>query len=434
MKNLLSTAMTLLLLWQGQNGKSGEITQQEAKNDFKTTELESSPTPQAQRSLPRMMKIAWSSAPFFPQGMQDNDGGLIGSHLVMVGGFCHGIDNDWKPGKYPRGFLKKAWAMDVLHENEGWKELPDFPGSARQEMYGVSLNNELYLWGGFNYTDPYTYVDGYKLSKQANLWVWKKLVDLPRPYASGNAAIIGSKIYLFGGMDYDSERYYVVTDRSGKNNKYGSRLYAYDTKPDNLHWKELKGCPGTPRMMAGVAALNGKIYVIGGYSVDRGGTSHSVVDSWRYDPELDTWSRLRDLPVAVAGFGSGSIAYQNRYLLLPTGYPYPTILNPDETVRSSYGEPSKVDRSQWKQHPKLKGTTYSNHIWVYDTQKNLYGTATKLPYDDHGPAAHIIRDTVYMFPGETAGFWYKQEYFGHAPELVLKGKIQLLDWEQHNRQ
>ena len=89
MKNLLSAAITLVLLSQGQNSKSGEITQQEAKNDFKTTELESSPTPQAQRSLPRMMKIAWSSAPFFPQGMQDNDGGLIGSHLVMVGGFCH---------------------------------------------------------------------------------------------------------------------------------------------------------------------------------------------------------------------------------------------------------------------------------------------------------------------------------------------------------
>ena len=25
-----------------------------------------------------------------PQGMQDNDGGIIDNYLVMVGGFCHG--------------------------------------------------------------------------------------------------------------------------------------------------------------------------------------------------------------------------------------------------------------------------------------------------------------------------------------------------------
>ena len=114
-----------------------------------------SPKPQPQETLPQMLELAWSAAPPMPQGMQDNDGGIIGDHLVMVGGFCHGIDDDWKPGKYPRGFLKKAWALDLKNGAKGWQGLPDFPGAARQEMYGLSVSDEVYLWGGFSYTEPY---------------------------------------------------------------------------------------------------------------------------------------------------------------------------------------------------------------------------------------------------------------------------------------
>ena len=125
-----------------------------------------SPAPQPQETLPRMVDITWSAAPRMPQGMQDNDGGIIDHYLVMVGGFCHGIDDDWKPGVYARGFLKKAWALDLDDESRGWTELPDFPGAARQEMYGISVNNEVYLWGGFSYTEPFAYADGYKLSRR----------------------------------------------------------------------------------------------------------------------------------------------------------------------------------------------------------------------------------------------------------------------------
>lgn len=80
-------------------------------------------------------------------------------------------------------------------------------------------------------------------------------------------------------------------------------------------------------------------------------------------------------------------------------------------------------------HPKNPADGYENHAWAYDTHTNLYGTVTYLPFDDHGQAAHVIGDTLYMFPGETSGFWWEGEYFGHAPEFVLKGKIQVLDWQ-----
>ena len=388
-----------------------------------------SPAPQAQESLPKMLDISWSAAPPFPQGLQDNDGGLIDRFLVMAGGFCHGYDDDWKPGKYPRGFLRKAWALDLEDESRGWQSLPDFPGAARQEMYGVSVDNEVYWWGGFNYTDPFAYRDGYKLSRVKGSWVWSELPPLILPGGAGCVAAVGSKIYLMGGMDYDSQRYYVTTDRTGEVDRYGSRFYVIDTRRLDAGWRELSACPGTPRMMQGFAALNGRIYVMGGYAVDRAGGAHNVVDSWRFDPQEDRWERLRDLPVSLSGFGSGSIVFQHRYLILPTGFPHPTILNPDESVRPRYGTPSRIDRSSWKVHPRVKGLIYENHMWVYDTRTNLYGTTSLLPYDDHGPATHVIGDTVYLFPGETGSFYWEGEYFGHAPEFVLKGKIRELAWE-----
>jgi len=384
-----------------------------------------SPAPQPQSALPQMIDIEWSAGPPMPQGMQDNDGGVIDDFLVMVAGFCHGIDDDWKPGKYPRGFLRKGWALNFKEEAAGWNPVPDLPGAARQEMYGLSVNNEIYLWGGFSYTEPYCYRDGYKLARPGGEWTWSELPPLLRPGSAGTIVAVDSVIYLLGGMDYDAQRYYVANDRHGKTERYGSRLYRFETERPEKGWKEVAPCPGTPRMMAAGGVIDGKVYIMGGFAVDDAGRSHNVVDCWRYDPEADHWERLRDTPVSVSGYSTGTIVYQNRYMLLLTGYPHGTILNPDGTSRPRYGTPSKIDRTDWKGHPKVPADGYENHAWVYDAHTNLYGTATYLPFDDHGQTSHIIGDTLYMFPGETSGFWWEDEYFGHAAEFVLKGKLKV---------
>jgi len=392
--------------------------------------LPDSPAPQPQEILPQMLKFTWSKAPDMPQGMQDNDGGVIENWLILAGGFCGGYDDDWKPGKYPRGFLKKVWGLDLTNENKGWIEFPDFPGIARQEMFGINVNDVIYLWGGLSYTAPYAFDDGYKLSRQNGRWVWEELPKLPWKTSTGGICAIGSKIYILGGHDYDKENIYTLTDRTGKIKRFGARILMFDTENPKHGWKELPQCPGTPRYQGGMAAVDGKIYVIGGAChTIAPPVQHSVVDSWCYEPQSDKWTRLRDLPISCGGFSSGNIVYQNRYILLACGYQHPTILNPDGTIRGKYGKPSQVVET-WERHPRLKGgNKYFNHFWVYDTKTDLYGTATKLPYDDHVPGTHVIGDIVYLFSGETGGFVYEGEYYGHHPEFVLKGKIEETDWE-----
>jgi hypothetical protein len=395
--------------------------------EWAVTKPPPSPAPQAQSHLPQMLAFDFSAGPPLPQGVQDNAVEVVNHGLVSVGGFCHGYDDDWKPGMYPRGFLAKTWALDLENQADGWQPLPDFPGHPRQGMYAAAVDDALYVWGGFSYDKPYTYKDGYKLHRSDGAWHWTRLPDLIHPGALGSTVAIGTRIYILGGMDY-AKKYYVQTDRTGKIERFGARFHMFDTARPDQGWQILTPCPGTPRALAGLAAAKNKIYAMGGYGVDRQNKAHCVVDSWRYDPAQKAWSRLRDLPVAVAGFGTGRLAFRDRYILLITGYPFKTILNPDGSTRPRYGEASAIDRSQWKQHPRLKGQKYENHNWVYDTQTNLYGTATTLPYDDHTPPTLVLGNTVYMFPNETAGFWWEGEYFGHAPEFVLKAQIRTLDW------
>src|SRR5262245_50468004 len=108
------------------------------------------------KPLPQSLTIAWQKGPNLPQGFQDSDGGVVGDTLVSVGGFCSGQKGvAGKPGKYPRGFLKRVWGLALKEEKAGWRELPEFPGAARQGLDAVVVNDQLYCWGGFSYTAPY---------------------------------------------------------------------------------------------------------------------------------------------------------------------------------------------------------------------------------------------------------------------------------------
>lgn len=384
--------------------------------------------PQRQASLPRMLELAWSAERPLPQGMQDNLVALVGHRLVSVGGFCGGADDDWKPGKYPRGFLNKAWVFDLTDKQQGWTDLPSFPGAPRQALFGTSVGDAVYAWGGFSYAAPFTYRDGYRLSQRNDLWVWEPLPPLPTPAAWSATAAIGTKIYCLGGADYDAKRFYCLTDREGRNERLGARLLVFDTRQPEAGWKHRTPCPGTPRCLAAGAAVDGKLYVIGGISMKASGGYCNVVDNWRYDPIMDTWERLRDLPISGSGTSSGRITYHDRYLLLPCGYQYGEVMQPDGTIVPRYGRPSQIART-WKSHPAFEKTHYYNHHFVYDTRTNQFGLATYLPFDDVATITVVVGETVYMFPGETAGFEWQGEYFGHHPEFVLRGSLRELDWE-----
>jgi len=372
-----------------------------------------------------MLSVEWSAGTHLPQGMQDNHVAQLDGWLVNVLGFCSGADEDWKPGLYPRGFLNKAWALNLADKEGGWTALPDFPGVPRQAGLGAVVGDALYLWGGFSYDAPYTYTDGFKLSRENGAWLWTPLPPLPSPACWSGTTAIGSKIYALGGADYDAQRFYCLEDRTGRVKRLGARLLVFDTASPALGWVEKTPCPGTPRCLTALAAVGDQLYAIGGISMLDNGGYANVVDCWRYAPNSDTWEQLRDMPISGSGSSSSSIVYKDRYVLLPAGYQYGVVLRPDGTEAPAYGTPHTIERT-WKQHPKFETTHYYNHHFVYDTQTNTFGEATPLPFDDVASITVVRGDTVYMFPGETGGFVWDGEYFGHHPEFVLKGTLSVV--------
>lgn len=365
-----------------------------------------------------MLELTWSAGTPMPQGMQDNHVNLMGNHLVSVLGFCSGADDDWKPGKYPRGFLNKAWALDLDNESSGWIALPPFPGAPRQAGNGASVAGALYLWGGFSYDAPYTYADGYKLTRDGETWSWEPLPPLPSPTCWSGMSVIGKKVYALGGADYDAQAFYCFQDRTGDIKGLGQRLIVFDTEQPEAGWTERSKLPGTPRCLTGTPVIEGKIYVIGGISMLATGAYANVVDNWRYDPEADIWERLRDHPLSASGSSSSTIVYADRYILLPAGYQYGVVANTDGSDRPAYGTPEKVMRT-WENHASFATTHYYNHHYVYDTREDRFGTATSLPFDDVASITVVRGDTAYIFPGETAGFYWDREYLGHRPEITI---------------
>jgi N-acetylneuraminic acid mutarotase len=380
-----------------------------------------------------MLRITWKKGPDLPQGLQDNGAGIIGKALISVGGFCSGQkDVPGKPDKYPRGFLKKVWGLDLSQPGARWNDLPDLP-AARRGPACVAVDASLYCWGGFNYTAPFSYRDGYRLSKQAGHWVWEPLPELPN---SGvwcpNICAIGPKIYVFGGADYDRKKFYTHADRLGNNPRLGARLLMIDTADMKSGWKRLANCPGTPRWLAATASVAEKVYVLGGVSGgdNPSGANATVVDNWRYDPAQNQWERLRDLPVASGNFTSGPIVYKGRFILLIGGFQYYMVENPDGSLRKPYGAPYRHYKEslypRWKNRDGslTQDNVYCSDVWVYDTQTGLFGTASPLPLNNNEPAAVLNDSRIYLMGGETGGAVIEGEPFGHHPDLLLVGSIE----------
>ncbi|MBN2308976.1 MAG: hypothetical protein JXR94_08405 [Candidatus Hydrogenedentes bacterium] len=370
--------------------------------------------PQAEAELRPMLTIAWSRCPDLPRGFQDSDGGVVDNTLVTLCGFCTGTDNDKKPGVYVRGFLNRAWGLDLGDPGAGWAELPPFPGAARQELFAIPVGDALYCWGGFSYSEPYCYADGCRLARRDGRWTYEPLPALPWALCSSGVCAIGSTVYVVGGADYDAEGFRTAADRHGNNERLGAHFLAIDTAHLDAGWRRLPDCPGTPRWVAATAAAGGKVYVIGGATGDPYAT---VVDNWVYEPGAERWTRIRDLPIASGNFPSGAIAWRDRYILLIGGYQYDAVANPDGTTRPPYGTPGRFNDTG----------AYYNDVFVYDTQTGRFGRADSLPINNNLPMAVVHGDDVYLIGGETGSGVVEGEFYGHHPELCLKGRLAVVE-------
>jgi N-acetylneuraminic acid mutarotase len=249
--------------------------------------------------------------------------------------------------------------------------------------------------------------------------------------SSSGICALGSKIYISGGADYDVSgdgAFFTATDRTGAIKRLGARLLVIDTRDLEAGWKELPQCPGAHRAVHAMAAVGGKLYVIGGagwhsakWAKEHPGPGGraiiggTVVDNWCFDPRTAQWNRLPDTPIATGNFPSGAIVFDNRWIMLIGGYQYEFVLNPDDTYRIPFGKVSK--------HYPAKD--YCSDVLVFDTATETFGRADSLPLNNNLPMAVLKGNQLHLIGGETAGSVLEGETFAHHPDLYLIGTIRV---------
>ena len=222
----------------------------------------------------------------------------IGKKFYVLGGFR--LPDTGRIGWYPEN---KAWVYDT--ETQSWSALPPMP-TPRGALAAVAVGNKIYVVGGARIPVGMELSDGLTVSgpvellgtmdvfdTEMNSWTVLKSMTLPRNHH--DVAYLDGKLYLIGGA--------IGSCFPGG---WSSKVWVnevYEIATDT--WSTRAPMP-TARSGIGLAALDGKIYVIGGegWIDELGGVSRAVE---AYDPKRNSWAEEVPMPTPRHGFAKGVI-------------------------------------------------------------------------------------------------------------------------------
>ena len=156
-----------------------------------------------------------------------------------------------------------------------WTQMPDFPGTARDDAASFSIGDSIYVGTGMEVGWSLTN-DWYRFDAVAETWSpMAPLPGEPRQYACAFAA--NHKGYVFGGLGAGG----ALND-----------LWEYDPAIDQ--WTQRSSLPAPGRFAAtGVSLDYTGIGFVATGMLDGGLPTN---EAWKYDATNDTWSQILDVP------------------------------------------------------------------------------------------------------------------------------------------
>jgi N-acetylneuraminic acid mutarotase len=157
-------------------------------------------------------------------------------------------------------------------------------------------------------------------------------------------------------------------------------VYQYDPARDA--WTQKKPMP-QPVHHAAVTALNGKMYLFGGFDLPPSGPPgwNPVDKSWQYDPATDAWKALAPIPTARGG--GVAVALNGRVYVIGGAGPMPNASSP--TIR-----PRQPQRSL--------GT-----VEEYDPGTNTWRTRSSMPTPCNHMGGEAVNGKIYVIGGRLSG-------------------------------
>ena len=154
-----------------------------------------------------------------------------------------------------------------------WVQLPDFPGSARDDAASFTIYEKTFVGTGldlnFQLTDDWYVFDTYTE-------VWDTIAVLPAsPRQYCTAFALDDKGYLFGGLDANGPL---------------NELWCYDPGTDS--WSAKASLPTAGRYASSVIIGGGHAFICTGMLAGNVPTN----EVWRYDPVNDLWEQKAAVP------------------------------------------------------------------------------------------------------------------------------------------
>lgn len=297
-----------------------------------------------------------------------------------------------------------------------WTKRAPFP-EASEELIGASAGGKLYVFGGLG---PGWIPQGlvYEYDPATDKWTKKKPMALPSHHVA--VTELDGKFYAFGGF---------VPPESGPpawvpiNN-------AWEYDPANDSWKALAPMP-TKRGSAVAAAVNGKIYVIGGAAPHPGSSEpalhparphRSMSNVEAYDPKTNTWSDRSSMPTARNHAAVGVV--NNRVYVIGGRLSSAFIFTASNTNVAEEYDPAT---DQWGVVKARMPTGRSGGAWgvhngriyvaggehqdghlmaafraleAYDPATNSWSELPMMPIPRHGLAGAVVGNRLHLVSGD----------------------------------
>lgn len=134
----------------------------------------------------------------------------------------------------------------------------------------------------------------------------------PLPVAHSNNAVaflnLNNKTHIFSFAGLKEGKTWKDTSKSAFMYVEGEK--AWHVLPD-LPVKE-------GRLAASAQGVRNKVYIFGGYTVDKDGSEKSTPEVFAFDPNQNTYTRVADMPTPVDDMTT--FTYKNRYIYLVSGW------------------------------------------------------------------------------------------------------------------
>ena len=327
-----------------------------------------------------------------------------------------GLVNGWWQGRLGRRPLIFGMTSGMLAARDGvgrvaaqdevaWEELPAMP-TPRAELAAAAIGEAIYVVGGFG--------GGSRADRfDTRSRTWERVADLPADVHHPGVAALDGTLYVVGG--------YGLRASGGS---AAAALWAYDPATDA--WSERAALPEA-RGALGLVALDGRLYAVGGATVDLGGPVSGAVDA--YDPTTDAWTPVTTMPTprehlavaagdgtlwtaggrangddtpAIAGVAEVYDPATDAWRALP---PLPT---PRGGVGGAWvaGRFVTVGGETFAPSPfaTAPGPVTHGEVEAYDPTAGAWAPLPPLPTPRHGLATAVVGDTLYAIAGgEIAG-------------------------------